>query len=142
MTRLHAWKRSLAGGFLLLAALATPACGDSKGKLYGVVTYAGKPVEGGTVLIVGADKQKPVRCEIDSEGRYTAAGVPLGAAKLAVLVPPSLPSPPLPKNVDPKSLPPRAAPSANIPRKYMDPETSGFTCTVTSGSQKFDLDLK
>ncbi|MHB1425218.1 MAG: peptidase associated/transthyretin-like domain-containing protein [Gemmataceae bacterium] len=91
------WCRVAALGFALLAALATPACGPATGKLYGVATYAGKPVAGGVVLIVGDDKDHPVRAPLDSEGKYTASGIPVGPVKIAVLPPPRMQTPPLSK---------------------------------------------
>src|SRR5262249_24941729 len=96
----------------------------------------GKPLPSGTVLFVG-DDGKPVRARINSDGSYEADDVPVGKVKIAIRVrarPPVLPNDPQP----PQPLPP----SVKIPRKYMSTDTSGLTCTVTSGSQTCPLDLK
>jgi hypothetical protein len=137
------WCRSSALGFVLLVALAMPACGPRKGKLYGVATYGGKPVAGGVVLIQSAEQAQPIRAPVDADGHYTADSIPMGAAKVAVLPPPmATKPPPLPKDMDPKLLPPPAPPGLNIPRKYTAPETSGLTVTVTSSAQEYNIDLK
>ena len=138
------WTRRIVLGVLPLVALVLPACGPATGKLYGVVTYADKPVAGGMVLIIGADKDKPVRAPTDEKGNYTASGVPVGPVKIAVIPPPSplVKPPPLPKDMDPQTIPPPPPATLNIPRKYTDPETSGLTTTVTSSAQRFDINLK
>jgi hypothetical protein len=130
-------------GIVLLAALATPACGQSKGKVQGMVTYAGKPVSGGMILFVGADKEHPVRAPIDGEGNYQASDVPVGEVKVAVLgPPPPLKPPPLPKNRNAQSASPQEPSIVSIPQQYTNPESSGLTCQVSSGSKQYNIDLK
>jgi hypothetical protein len=125
--------RPVASGLALLAALATSACGGT-GELHGVVTYAGKPLPGGTVVFVGPDN-RPVRAPISPDGKYEARGVPAGPVKIAVLSPPP---PPFPR----KPGAPPAPPTMRIPPQYADPNTSGLSHTATTGAQQHDIDLK
>ncbi|HTU17057.1 MAG TPA: hypothetical protein VMG10_03280 [Gemmataceae bacterium] len=134
MKRYHCLVRSLALEVILLAALATTACGKGEGKVSGVVTYQGKPVSAGTVLFVGDDKM-PARGPIHSDGSYQVNHVPTGNVKIAVLVPPPSPAP---YTKDPQRPPPSVA----IPPKYMNADTSEMTYKVSSGSQTHDLKLK
>jgi hypothetical protein len=126
-------RRSVASGLVVLAALAAPACGGT-GELHGVVTYAGKPLPGGTVVFVGRDN-RPVRAPIGPDGKYEARGVPTGPVKIAVLTPPP---PPFPR----KPGAPPAPPTVRIPPQYADPNASGLSHTVTAGARQFDIDLK
>lgn len=120
----HCLARHIVRGFILLAALAFPACGSGKGNVSGVVTYRGKPLTYGTVVFVGSD-DIPVRALIDNDGHYQATKVPVGDAKIAVQTPPS-----------------PSEPAAAIPQKYLNAETSDLTYTVSSGSQTHNIELK
>jgi hypothetical protein len=134
MKRYHRPAGHIGLGFALLAV---SACGTKGGTVSGVVTYQGKPVTTGTVLFLGADKV-PVRAPILNDGSYQVTNVPVGEAKIAVMVPP--PSPP-PRKDDPN--PPRPSqPTTAIRPNYMNAETSGLSYTVTTGSQTHNIDMK
>src|SRR4029077_6705571 len=69
-----------------LTFLAITGCGAGTGDVTGTVTYQGKTVASGTVLIVGSDSL-PYYGNIQDDGTYTVPKVPTGPAKIAVLSP-------------------------------------------------------
>src|SRR5215475_5718606 len=69
-----------------LALSRIVGCGASNGDVTGKVTYQGKNVASGTVLIVGSDSL-PYYGTIHDDGTYTVSRVPAGLAKIAVLSP-------------------------------------------------------
>jgi hypothetical protein len=148
-------------GPALLLALASSGCGPGHGRVTGTVTYRGKPVVVGTVLIVGSDGI-PAYGNVGEDGTYVIARVPTGAAQVAVnsldpvvaarwkdrkaglrgaLLPPRvkdkkvvLPQPEPPPPGDRKGWFP-------IPEQYGNPRTSGLTCDVKRGANTCNLEL-
>jgi hypothetical protein len=127
---------------LLLAALASglllTGCGPSAGSLSGKVTYKGKELTSGTVLLLGSDGI-PRSAPIGHDGSYRFDGVPPGPARLGV----SSPSPTVEQRQiaarvkrtaeTPRPAPPRTAGQSNwfpIPAKFATPETSGLDFAV------------
>ena len=145
-------KRSLAAAMLL----ATAGCGGGTADVEGKVTYNGKPVVYGTVVVVGADGI-PKSGAIQPDGSYRVSGVTLGSARVAVTSPKPPGSEPPKKRapvsrdtVDedkPQAEPPPPAPPeviqnwVSLPEKYGDPNKSELTVTVKSG-QPADIVLK
>lgn len=136
-----------------LAALASAGCGGAA-TVEGKVTYQGKPVVYGTVVVIGPDNL-PKSGTIQTDGSYRVSGVKPGAAKLSVSSPP-----PPGAQVARKPRGGREAdqdePKADgvtpaspevikawfpLPDKYADPAQSGLTADVRSG-QSVNLDLK
>jgi hypothetical protein len=148
----------LALGLLTLAA----GCGQNKKKeppyaeVSGTVFYKGKPLPGGEVTFVN-EGGFVGNATIDENGKYSVKA-PTGPVKISVdngmLQPPGAaaagrgrgPSPPktMPGLKRPDSEPPKKMPGkyVPIPQKYANPEESGLTHTVTSGSQTFDIKLE
>jgi hypothetical protein len=150
----------LTNGRILLAVplcLALVAgCGSNKSapaKITGHVKYKGEPVTGGTITFY-AEKGGGYPAEIDPDGTYSVADVPLGAMKVAIETESV-------KNLERKAVyrdnkghvqqnsplqqeggsagpPPKYV---KIPAKYKDPQTSNLTCDVTYGKQKKDFEL-
>jgi hypothetical protein len=136
---------------MVLLALSSVGCGGASGTVMGKVTYQGKPVVCGSVMVIGSDKL-PHYGEIKEDGSYAVAGVPAGPAKLTVT------------SLDPRT-PPLARPDPArgtttqrptdtswrpavdprkwfaIPDKYGDPEQSGLTLQVKGGSNPHDIAL-
>jgi hypothetical protein len=140
-----------------VAVLAAAGCGGTV-DVAGKVTYKGKPVMYGTVLLIGADGI-PKSGAIQPDGTYQVDGVKPGPAKATV----SSPAPPgSPAAIAADQRAGRGGRDPNddrkvaeaqpvspevakgwfpIPDKYADPLKSGLTADVKSG-QPVDLDLK
>ena len=139
---------------IAIAALSAVGCGGGTADVSGKVTFKGKPVVYGTVVVVGSDGI-PKSGAIQPDGTYRVSGVTLGAARLAVTSPRPPGSQTAPKkqgrDVDddekPRPDPPPPAPPeviqnwVAIPEKYGDPAKSELTVEVKSGSPH-DIDLK
>lgn len=134
---------------VLLLLLPISGCGKGRpsGTVTGTVTYKGAPLTAGKVTFYGP-KNQTATAAINEDGRYEATDVPLGLVKVAVETPP----PPPPEAVkaakqgkrrfgvgNPITLPEN---TVSIPKKYNNPEISGYSLTVKEGSQPFDIDLK
>jgi hypothetical protein len=145
---------------VLLLALLTlfVGCG-SKGTVSGKVFYQGKPLPGGRVTFL--QENGAFHSVINADGGYLVIGIAPGPATITV----SSPGPPKPAASQPMErnmeqakarkieIPPEVAkhmgdPEAGkrrymaIPKHYEDPDKSGLTYTVKSGSQEFDIQLK
>jgi hypothetical protein len=133
-----------------LAALFIAGCsgGGGIGALSGKVTYQGKPVIYGVVVVRLADgTQRTVNIEPD--GSYTAPDLPPGVVKLGV----QSPEPPDPSAQKPRSRGSAPAPAAprptvdrskwfQIPDQLADPDKSGISTTVKAGANSFDIQLQ
>jgi len=137
---------------LLLLSSTCAGC-SSKGIVSGKVTYRGKPLPAGTVIFVtqaGGGFSANIR-----DGEYRVERLPEGPAKIAVSTPANTahlkgliakmqPPPEMRKKArpdQPAEEPPADVPTVQIPARFQDPEKSGLTYTVKSGSQKYDIDL-
>jgi hypothetical protein len=142
---------------LLLTSLGVAGCSGGKGAVSGKVTYAGKPVVFGVVLMVGKDSM-PVRGEIDPDGNYTVKDVPYGDIRVAVNSPMPrkdrwVPERNLPEEVK-KHLkePPKGDASIGagvdmkkwfeLPSKYASHDTSEVSVKVNQKLTTFDIELK
>ena len=142
---------------MLALTLAGAGC-SSSGTVTGKVTYKGEPLAGGTVLFV-SEGRGSVSAQIGRDGAYTAEKVPTGTVQIAVetqSVKGSEPAPQATRQMPPAGLElPKAAENSpiyksragarrytEIPKKYSDPKTSGLTCTVSGGNQKYDIPLE
>jgi len=129
----------------IVATSTVPGCGSSgpeMASVSGKVTYNGKPVPVGTVVFQAKDPNgRNATGAIGSDGSYTLQtekpgdGALLGEYNVSIsaieggevaldYVPP--------KPIKPKRL---------VPEKYENPETSGLTRKVESGSNTFNFDL-
>ncbi len=130
----------------LAMLFASVGCGGGVGDVSGKVSYKGKPVTMGSVLVIGSDKV-PRYGPIQKDGQFAIAGVPVGEAKVAVNSP------------DPRTLhvsasnklggQSAAAPSPAdiaawfpLPEKAGDPLQSGLTIAVNRGANVVALELK
>jgi hypothetical protein len=148
MTRLNL----LARPAVLLGALALTGCGSGTTDLTGKVTYQGKTVVYGSVVVIDSSGA-PKSGTIQPDGTYRVSGVRTGAVKVAVSSPPPPGSQPAakpdPRDADDKPPAPPVPPAPpeviknwfQLPNKYGDPNQSGLTGDAKSG-QSFDLDLK
>ena len=139
-------------GLGAFALLAVAGCGARTGDVTGTVTYQGKTVASGTVIIAGSD-DLPYYGVLKEDGSFVVSKVPLGLARIAVVSP----GPDDGKNVGsilqmtkkglakPAARPPfRGDPDKwfPLPKEYRDFDTSGLTVTVTGGVNNRDILLK
>jgi hypothetical protein len=138
---------------ILLAALAAAGCGDPTTEVTGKVTYQGKPVVYGSVVVFDAGGA-PKSGAIQPDGTFRISGVRLGSVKVAVSSPLPPGSQPTGKKdardaVDPDKPPVEVAPAppeviknwVPIPNKYGDPNTSELTTNVKAG-EPLNIELK
>jgi hypothetical protein len=138
---------------VLLTALTLTGCGAGTTDVSGKVTYKGKPVTSGTVVILDGGSA-PKAGTINPDGTYRVSGVKYGSFKVAVSSPPPPGSEAAKKPVGGRDADddkvPVTAPAAPpevikswfpIPDKYGDPNKSELTAEVKSG-QPLDIDLK
>ena len=141
-------RRSRAAGWVgLLAVLGLGGCGDGKASVSGKVTYKNRPVVTGTVIVAGSDGVQ-VAGVISPDGTYAVEGVKAGAVRIGVFSPnPSASrnggrggavTSRLNRGTEQKADPRDWVP---LPPRYAEPDTSGLTTTLRSGSQTHDIDL-
>jgi hypothetical protein len=140
------------GSLVLLLIVAGCA---SKGTISGQITYQGKPIPSGTVVMVPEKGQAVTG--IITDGHYQVKGIVKGMAKIAVQTAegaafnrpmqrmPKGMGPPKELGLDPALFDASAqhsqVKSMRIPEKYRDPEKSGLTYTVKGGEQELNIDL-
>jgi hypothetical protein len=135
-------------GALLLLAAAAGGCGKSTATLSGTVTYRGRPVTSGEVVFLAEVGTATAHAPIGPDGHYTVKGVPRGTVKVAVDNPPPswyatgqrLPAA-LANDPEVREARAQAAHYVPTPWPYRDPNHSGLTHSVESGSQTYDIDL-
>ena len=124
---------------LLFGAFGCGGIGDVNGR----ITYKGKPVAIGSVLLLGKDKV-PRQAALRNDGTFSFVGIPAGTFDVAVTSP------------DPRTLYAPASekfgsqqPTAPadvrvwipIPAKAGDPIQSGLKITVNRGPNAVELDI-
>ncbi|HEY7308262.1 MAG TPA: hypothetical protein VH643_02765 [Gemmataceae bacterium] len=136
------WQRATAGPRsalpLFIAALLTSGCGmggDRPATVSGRVTYNGKTVTSGTVVLVGADGKASDPGAVQPDGTYSIARSPAGTVKVVFDNPPP---PPIDKRLpasDPefKEATDAAARYVPTPPQYQVPEKSGLTLELKAG---------
>ena len=129
-------------------------CGGGSGDVTGKVSFKGKSVASGSVVLIGSDGS-PRYCDIQPDGTYRFTGVPAGEAKLGVNSPNPLPDPqrlalaraPV-KRGGPSKDAITNTPSSDprlwfpIPHAVGDPETSQLRTTIRGGENTHNIDLK
>ena len=145
--------------FVPLVMLLAAGCGGGGVDVAGTVTYQGKPLSYGTVVLVGSDGL-PKSGQVGPGGAFTVQGVPPGTAKVAVSSPrpPGMPDPARPEPgakgrdadlLDGKTPRPEPPPAATaiiagwtpIPDDYGDPLKSKLTVEIKAG-EPVKIELK
>ena len=149
-TRLLLWS--------LLVALACSGCTKPKGKLSGKVYYKDKLLKGGSVAFSLGEGKGTFSARIEEDGSYKInEDVPAGTAKISVETesvkpsanarrggPPGYQPPPgqeAPGGYKPPEHKDTSALYTKIEEKYADPNTSGLTHEVQSGTHEFDVKI-
>jgi hypothetical protein len=129
------WTAAL--GLWTILAVGCAGRGDVSGK----VTYQGKPVVFGTILIQGRDG--PHQGNIERDGSFTVRGVPVGEVRVAVNSPNPKGIQLYPnKNPQYKQEPYPDVPGwFGIPKKYESVESSGLVYTIKGGMNTIEVEL-
>jgi hypothetical protein len=127
--------------FVLIALLA--GCGDSSiGKVSGKVTFRGQPVSEGRISFTSkAEGGGGADATLNTDGTYRIVtddgGLKVGEYEVTVF--PAI----IHDTSDPHTPPVGVEkPADNIPKKYWNPKTSGFTATVKPGKNTFEFDMQ
>jgi hypothetical protein len=125
---------------LLAAALLAGTCGCAgKATVSGKVTYRGRPVVAGSVIILSADSTARSGV-IEPDGSYTVPGVRPGEVKIGVIS--RDPAKARPIRRDGKKGAAEKAGWFPLPREFENPETAGLRCTVGPGRVQHDIELE
>jgi hypothetical protein len=124
---------------LLVLVLAVAGCG-SAATLSGKVTYRGRPVTSGTVIVLQADGTAK-SWVIEPDGTYTVQGIKRGRVKIGVLSPHPARARSVLKSAK-KQGKAKAEGWFPLPAAAGDPEKSGLACDVTAAQVQFDINLK
>lgn len=135
----------------LLAGVA--GCGGGKADVSGKVTFQGKPVVTGTVVVRGSDGVD-IPGTIQRDGSYTVQGVASGTVKIAIISrDPTFHAKEMAARAAAKKreagkrgadaeVTPETIPWFPLPDKYESVETSGVTTSLSAGANQFDIVLQ
>lgn len=152
---------------LLFALLAIFGCSEPKSRVHGKVLYKGKPVTGGTIVLVSPDNST-AQARIASDGSYEVPAASRGHILVAIQADRPRPAPRAQpsskavalkgqntfamersksddraKTVKASAPPPAGNPSAlGLPALYGDPNRSGLSIELVDSVQEFTVDLK
>jgi hypothetical protein len=143
--------RGCAVAVLLVSGVClVSGCSKPMGNVTGKVTYKGKALEFGSVIIAAADGTS-LGGDIEPDGTYLIKNVPVGKGKVSVTAQD-------PKKIEENrkmaqalreghTIPASGKPGFNssvntIPDTYGDTEKSGLTVEVKAGTTQNDIDLK
>jgi hypothetical protein len=126
--------------------LSLSGCGSGKATVSGKVSYQGRPILMGSVLMVGPDGIT-FTSNIEPDGSYKIEGVTSGVVQIGVISPKPIaatrgdPESSRPRRTvsgaSPRNLPPPPAELSKwfeIPAKYEEPTTSGISREIKSGN--------
>jgi hypothetical protein len=133
------------GPFSLLVAafLALAGCqgGNRPATVSGKVTYLGRPITSGVVVLVGADGKTSTPGAVGPDGTYRIAQAPAGTVRVAFDNPP--PQRVAPGNPEARDAALAAARYVWTPLQYRDPARSGLTLELKRGmNPNRDIELK
>lgn len=130
-------------GSMLLVSQGCGESGPSLGIITGSVSYRGKPIKSGSLILEVKNSRTAYGTIVD--GRITEVttfktgdGAPLGLARIAVFAT----EPEKPSQSDDDANRGYMSGKSIIPPKYNDPSTSGLTHEITSGENVLTLDMK
>lgn len=122
------WRRGLVVGLLMAGCSHKPVDRSDRARVEGAVTFAGKPLPGGSISFVSKENARMrVTGLLRSDGTYSISDVPLGAVNVTV---------------DTECV--RLGNAANyvrIPPRYTNLKTSGLQTTVAAEGNKYEIQL-
>lgn len=129
-----------------LGFVALTGCGSGTGTVSGTVSYLGKPLMSGSVVLYCEDRQIVRGVIVD--GRYSIPNVPHGAVLVTVQGRSKSPTGlRLQQNLPPITDGPVLAKAASsdqdelVPQRYSQPEESGLAVNVDSRHVVYEIDL-
>lgn len=137
-------------GLTLALVSALAGCGQPSGALHGKITYAGKPVALGSIVLVHEPTLTHLQEPIGMDGSYRFGNVPPGTYRIGIFSPdPARPGDfKRPAGGDDKRKPPKSPPPRPgtdkwfpIPERYADWRRSGLVATV-AGDTPLDIKLE
>ncbi len=135
---------------LILGALCMAGCANQTGSVTGKVTYQGKPVVIGSVMLFNEETLVRAQETIRPDGTFQIDRIPYGAYAVTVhsADPGMRPAGrPVPDNLrkHPKETEPPIRPGADkwfaSPERYSDWRRSGVSVTVSKPNTSFDIQL-
>lgn len=139
--------RQLLSSGLVLVLLSGCQRSAPVAQVTGTVTFNGKLVTSGDVVLVGNDGRSPPPGRVRADGTYVIEGAPVGKVKVGFFNPPPPPLP-APKvgsaTVDEELVQMRE--SAKLytptPAKYAEPSQSGIEFELDAGRNERNVDLR
>jgi hypothetical protein len=128
----------MVAGLLGLGILGL-GCGQSKplGTVRGTVHFRGAPVTNGIVMLYSAEVGYGNQRDINPDGSFAVDALPYGRYQIAVGPPMVM------EEYGGKSAPTlRVIEVDNIPKRYHNPSTSGFSCDVAGPSVTIALRME
>jgi hypothetical protein len=131
------WFGARTGSFsLAVASLVLVAGCGGPGTLTGKVTFKGQPMTAGLVTVYDSSSAAQSG-QIHSDGTYLVGNITPGPVKIGVKTVKARGSIMHPEDVkDPYG------PYVQIPRKYADPNSSGFKTDIKTGKQEYQIEVK
>jgi hypothetical protein len=118
----------------------------SKSAVSGTLTYKGRPVNGGAIVLFSSGSE--VTVPLDQDGRFRSADIPVGDYKVVIEPSEGIVGPPgenMPAKMKEKLKNANMSqpPTIPIPEKYKNKETTDLTLTINkNGETNVNLELK
>jgi hypothetical protein len=136
---------------VLLVVVGLFFLGKPKGTVTGRVTFRGRPVMYGAVVLVGKDGIAAAG-RIETDGTYTVEKAPVGEVSVGVVSkdPVYVHRVTVLKNTREQVTAAALAPPPGVdrrkwmplPQQYEDPTSSGLSTTIRKGTNEFDINLR
>jgi hypothetical protein len=119
---------------------------ETGASLEGNITYGGQPVPLAAVIVLPAGGGSGTTGFADDQGHFKVTNVPVGEVKIGVNSD-AAKGPMMGRamaGTDPnakggkRAVPPKVV---DVPKKYQDPQTSGFRTTINKGSNTYDVTI-
>jgi hypothetical protein len=126
--------------FALLVLVLASGCGPAVSSVAGTITYDGKPVCSGTVMLL-ADGASPLYAQLKDDGTFTLPRVPVGKVRLTVTSPDPARPVLVKGDTEPHAKGPPDPRWFPLPTRYADPSQSGLEFNVTRQKNTWEIKL-